>query len=99
LRKEILAGAGTAIALGLALGTLSLIWSPPQDRWVSIIAGMVMIVNVLLAATLGTLLPMGLTRLNLDPALISGPLMTTTLDALGFFTFLSMISVALQIFR
>ncbi|MEC4881811.1 MAG: magnesium transporter [Scytonema sp. PMC 1070.18] len=99
LRKEILAGVGTAIALGLALGTLSLIWSPPQDRWVSVIAGMVMIVNVLLAATLGTLLPIGLTRLNLDPALISGPLMTTTLDALGFFTFLSMISFALQIFR
>jgi magnesium transporter len=99
LRKEVLAGVGTAIALGLALGTLSLIWSPPQDRWVSIIAGMVMLVNVLLAATLGTLLPMGLTRLNLDPALICGPLMTTTLDALGFFTFLSMISFALQIFK
>jgi magnesium transporter len=99
LRKEILAGVGTAIALGIALGMLSLIWSPPQDRWVSIIAGMVMLVNVLLAATLGTLLPIGLTRLNLDPALISGPLMTTTLDALGFFTFLSMISVALQFLR
>ncbi|KYC39679.1 Mg2+ transporter [Scytonema hofmannii PCC 7110] len=99
LRKEVMAGAGTAIALGLALGTLSLIWSPPQDRWVSVIAGMVMVANVLLAATLGTLLPMGLKRINLDPALISGPLMTTTLDALGFFTFLSMISFALNVFK
>ncbi|GAB1540471.1 magnesium transporter [Scytonema sp. NUACC21] len=99
LRKEIMAGAGTAIALGLALGTLSLIWSPPQERWVSVVAGTVMIVNVLLAATLGTLLPMGLKRINLDPALISGPLMTTTLDALGFFTFLSMISFALHLFK
>ncbi len=99
LRKEVMAGAGTAIALGLALGILSLIWSPPQDRWVSVIAGMVMVANVLLAATLGTLLPMGLKRINLDPALISGPLMTTTLDALGFFTFLSMISFALNVFK
>ncbi|KAF3891008.1 MULTISPECIES: magnesium transporter [Nostocales] len=99
LRKEVLAGVGTAIALGIALGILSLIWSPPQDRWVSVIAGMVMIANVILAATLGTLLPMGLKRINLDPALISGPLMTTTLDALGFFTFLSMISFALHVFR
>ncbi|GAA6623735.1 magnesium transporter [Scytonema sp. NUACC26] len=99
LRKEVMAGAGTAIALGLALGILSLIWSPPQDRWVSVIAGIVMIANVLLAATLGTLLPMGLKRVNLDPALISGPLMTTTLDALGFFTFLSMISFALHVFK
>lgn len=99
LRKEILAGLGTAIALGTALGTLSLIWSPGPERWVSIVAATVMIVNVFIAASLGTVLPMSLKRLNLDPALISGPLLTTTLDAIGFFTFLSMISVALQIFR
>ena len=99
LRKEVLAGIVTAITLGIALGTLSLIWAPPEERWVAIVAGMVMIVNVLLAVTLGTLLPMSLKRLNLDPALISGPLMTTTLDAVGFLTFLSMISVALRIFQ
>ncbi len=99
LRKEILAGLGTAIALGTALGTLSLIWSPAPERWVSIVAATVMIVNVFIAASLGTVLPMSLKRLNLDPALISGPLLTTTLDAIGFFTFLSMISVALQIFN
>jgi magnesium transporter len=99
LRKEIMAGVGTAIALGIAIGTLSLIWSAPHERWVSIVAAIVMVVNVLLAASLGTVLPMGLKRLSLDPALISGPLMTTTLDAIGFFSFLSMISVALRIFR
>jgi magnesium transporter len=99
LRKEMLAGLGTAIALGTALGTLSLIWSPGPERWVSIVAATVMIVNVFIAASLGTVLPMSLKRLNLDPALISGPLLTTTLDAIGFFTFLSMISVALQIFK
>jgi magnesium transporter len=99
LKKEIMAGFGTAIALGIALGTLSMIWSPANERWVSIVAALVMIVNVLLAATLGTLLPMGLKRLKLDPALISGPLMTTTLDAIGFLTFLSMISVALRTFN
>lgn len=98
LRKEILAGIGTAMALGIALGILSLIWSPPEERWVSIVAAVVMVVNVMLAATLGTILPMSLKRLNLDPALISGPLLTTTLDAVGFLTFLTMISAALRIF-
>ena len=98
LRKELTAGLGTAIGLGLALTTLSMMWSPPDERWVSFVAGSVMAVNVLIAVTLGTVLPMGLKRLNLDPALISGPLMTTTLDAVGFMTFLSLISLALQIF-
>lgn len=97
LRKEIIAGLGTALALGLALGILSLIWSPPKDRWVALVAATVMVVNVFIAATLGTLLPMGLKRLKLDPALISGPLLTTILDAVGFLTFLSLISVALHL--
>ncbi len=99
LRKELTAGLGTAIGLGLALTTLSMMWSPPNDRWISFVAGFVMVVNVLIAVSLGTLLPMGLKKLKLDPALISGPLMTTTLDAIGFMTFLSMISMALQILR
>ncbi|WP_414620213.1 magnesium transporter [Calothrix sp. CCY 0018] len=98
LRKELTAGLGTAVGLGLALTTLSMMWSPPDERWVSFVAGSVMAVNVMIAVTLGTVLPMGLKRLNLDPALISGPLMTTTLDAVGFMTFLSLISFALQVF-
>jgi magnesium transporter len=98
LRKEILAGLGTALALGLSLVLLSLIWATPAERWVALVAGFVMMVNVLVAASLGTLLPMGLKRINLDPALISGPLLTTTLDAVGFLMFLSLISLALNVF-
>jgi len=96
LRKELLAGLGTAIALGLALGLLSLIWANPSERWVALIAAAVMMINVVVAASLGTLLPMGLKRLSLDPALISGPLLTTALDSVGFLTFLSLISLALK---
>jgi len=98
LRKEILAGLGTALALGIALGLITLIYAREQDRWVALVAGMVMATNILIAVTLGSLLPMGLKRLHLDPALISGPLMTTTLDAVGFFTFLTLISFALRQF-
>ena len=96
LRKEMLAGAGTAIALGLCLALLSLIWAQPQERWVSLVAGLVMITNIGIACVLGTLLPMGLKRLNLDPALISGPLLTTTLDTVGFLTFLSLTTLTLK---
>ncbi|MBW4517563.1 MAG: magnesium transporter [Timaviella obliquedivisa GSE-PSE-MK23-08B] len=97
LRKEILAGLASALALGLSLAVLSLIWAPPSEHWVALVAGSVMMINVLIAASLGTLLPLGLKRLNLDPALISGPLLTTTLDAIGFLTFLTLVSVALKI--
>ena len=97
LRKEILAGLGTALALGLTMVVLSLIWAAPQERWVAVVAGMVMAMNVLVGVTLGTLLPMALKRLKFDPALISGPLVTTMLDTIGFIIFLSLISFALNV--
>ncbi|MBD2521664.1 magnesium transporter [Nostoc sp. FACHB-133] len=99
LRKELLAGLGTAVALATTMFLLSLIWARPQERWVALIAGMVMATNTIVAVTLGTLLPMGLTRLKLDPALVSGPLVTTMLDTIGFLTFLSLISLALNVFH
>jgi magnesium transporter len=99
LRKELTAGLGTALTLGITMVLLSLIWAAPQERWVSVVAGAVMMVNTLVAVTLGTLLPMGLKRLKLDPALVSGPLVTTMLDAIGFMIFLTMISTALHVFH
>jgi magnesium transporter len=98
LRQEILAALGTASVLGLTLFVLSFIWTTPGSRWVGVIAGFVMAINVFVAVILGTLLPMGIKRLKLDPAMMSGPLLTTTLDAVGFVIFLSLISLALNVF-
>ena len=99
LRKELTAGLGTALALGVAMVIISLIWASPQERWVSLVAGIVMAANTLIAVSLGTLLPMGLQRLKLDPALMSGPLVTTLLDAIGFMIFLTLISTAIHVFH
>jgi magnesium transporter len=97
LGKEVLAGLGTAIGLGLTMTTISLIWTPPNERWVALVAGIVMATNTVVAVTLGTLLPMGFKRLNLDPALISGPLVTTLLDTIGFILFLSLITFSVNV--
>lgn len=99
LRKEFIGGLGTALALGLTMVILSLIWTPPQERWVALVAGLVMATNSVVAVTLGTLLPMGLKRLKLDPALVSGPLVTTLLDSIGFVLFLSLITLCLHVFH
>jgi magnesium transporter len=97
LKRELLAGIGTALALGTMMVLLALIWTSPQERWVSLVAGLVMATNSLVAVTLGTLLPMGMKRLNVDPALISGPLVTTMLDTIGFILFLSLITFSLNV--
>jgi magnesium transporter len=97
LWKEVLAGLGTSFGLGLTMILLALIWTPPSERWVALVAGIVMATNTLIAVTLGTLLPMGFKRLNLDPALISGPLVTTLLDTIGFILFLSLITFSVNV--
>lgn len=97
LKKELLAGLGTALSLGMTMVLLSLIWTKPEERWVSLVAGAVMATNTIVAVTLGTLLPIGFKKLNLDPALISGPLVTTMLDTIGFILFLTLITVSLNV--
>jgi magnesium transporter len=99
LRRELLAGLGTALALGTTMILLSLIWTKPEERWVSLVAGLVMATNSLVAVTLGTLLPMAMKRLKVDPALISGPLVTTMLDSIGFILFLTLITISLRVLR
>jgi magnesium transporter len=98
LCKELLAGLGTAFGLGMMMILLSLIWTHPSERWVALVAGMVMATNTLIAVTLGTLLPMGFKQMKLDPVLISGPLMTTLLDQIGFLVFLSTIAFSVHQF-
>ena len=97
LRKEMLGGLGIALALGLTMVVISLIWTPPQQRWVAFVAGIVMATNSVVAVTIGTLLPMALKRLKLDPALVSGPLVTTMLDSIGFILFFTLITVSLNV--
>jgi magnesium transporter len=56
-----------------------------------------MIINMLIAAALGTLVPMGLRRLGADPAVASSVFVTAGTDLLGFLVFLGLLSVALGI--
>ncbi|MGC8711170.1 MAG: magnesium transporter [Leptodesmis sp.] len=99
LARELLAGLGIALALGLTMVILALIWTKPEERWVAVVAGLVMATNSLVAVTLGALLPMAMKRLKLDPALVSGPLVTTALDTFGFILFLSLITLSLNILK
>ncbi len=51
---------------------LSLLFTPPNMRWVALVAGSVMFTNTIVAVSLGTMLPMAFQRFKIDPALISG---------------------------
>ena len=55
-----------------------------------------MMANALIAVALGGTLPLVMRLLKLDPALASGPILTTVTDMCGFFLLLSLASMWLD---
>jgi magnesium transporter len=60
------------------------------DEQIALIMGLAMIANLLFAGLLGTLIPLTLEKMNIDPAISSSVFLTTATDVIGFFTFLGL---------
>ncbi|MFW6130969.1 MAG: magnesium transporter [Candidatus Aminicenantaceae bacterium] len=88
LLKEIIVGIGNGIVIGSLLAGLSyfLIGNP----YLGLILGVAIIINLFLAALLGTLIPLLLKLLKLDPALGSVNILTMCTDTIGFAVFLGL---------
>lgn len=89
LGAGILNGIGLALILGIAG---SLIFGQPL---LGVVLGLAMVVNQIVAALAGVLVPLTFDRLGLDPALASGTFVTTMTDVMGFFAFLGLATVIL----
>ena len=61
-----------------------------QDPILGAVIAIAMIVNILVAAVSGSLLPTMLNRLSIDPAIAGGVILTTITDVTGFFVFLGL---------
>lgn len=88
-------GAGVLNGLGLALILGLAAWGIFGQWKLGLVLGMAMVVNQIVAALGGVLVPLTLERLRLDPALASGTFVTTLTDVMGFFAFLGLATVLL----
>ncbi len=89
LGAGLLNGVGLALILGLAA---TLILGEPM---LGLVLGLAMIVNQVVAAMGGVLVPLTLEKFKLDPALASGTFVTTLTDVMGYFAFLGLATVLL----
>ena len=83
-------GFALAVVLGLAVMAL------PGDEFslrLALTAGITMIVVVILATTIGATVPLLLDRFGVDPAIATGPFITTTNDILGIIVFFVLASL------
>jgi len=81
-----------ATANGLALGVLIGIGTYVifGNRDLSLVIGLAMIINNLIAGLSGVLIPIGLDRARVDPAVSSAVFVTMMTDCMGFFSFLGL---------
>ena len=91
--REGLVGLCNGLAFASAIGLLAGLFF--QDARLGTVIGVAMIGNLVVAGFAGALIPIGLEKLGVDPALASGTFVTTTTDVFGFFAFLGLASVML----
>lgn len=83
---------------GIALGTLVGLaaWALQGNPVLGFVIGVAMLGNMIVAASFGTLVPMTLRRIGVDPAIASSIFVTTATDMLGFFMFLGLATLLLS---
>lgn len=94
LFKEGLVGLGNGFANGVAGGLM--VGLITHDWVLGMILAMAMIINMFVAATAGTLIPLGLRAAKIDPALASSVFITTFTDVFGFLSFLGLATAFLR---
>ncbi len=85
IKKEMIVGVVVG-AFMAAMVSLRAVWLD-QDPKVGITVGFAMIITVTLATTLGAFLPILFKKLKLDPALMSGPFITSIVDIVSLFVY------------
>ncbi|WP_171173776.1 magnesium transporter [Ruegeria sp. HKCCD8929] len=93
IRRELLVGMLNGLCFAIVLGTVGMLWF--GSPMLGVVIGAALVVNMIIAGFAGTVVPVVLDRLGVDPALASGTFVTTTTDVMGFFIFLGLATVVL----
>lgn len=89
--KECIVGFLNGVAFALIAGSVTALWF--NDIMLGIVIGVAMLLNLITAGLFGSLIPITLDRLKLDPALASTVLLTTLTDIIGFMAFLGLAAI------
>lgn len=91
--RELGVGFLNGFLFAIVAGVLSALWF--DDVLLGAVLGAAMVVNLIVAALAGILIPIGLDRAGIDPAVASSVFVTTVTDVFGFFAFLGFATIFL----
>ena len=81
--KEMQVGLLLGILYGILLGVFAKITFPNAHNYLGVVVGLSICVSMIVAATVGTIIPLILRIFDIDPAVATGPFVTTSIDILG----------------
>ncbi len=88
VKREVLVGLINGILLALIIGVVAGVWF--SSPLLGFVLGWALVINFFVAGLCGVLIPIGLQRLGVDPAVASSVFLTTVTDVVGFFSFLGL---------
>jgi magnesium transporter len=94
LWKEVWLSLTTGAANGLVIAVIAYAWK--GQVILSLILGFALMLNMLVAAVVGTLIPVALKVFRIDPAIASSVIITTFTDVFGFFSFLGLATLLMK---
>jgi magnesium transporter len=97
LTKELLVGFANGVATGLIAAVVAVAFR--GSPMIGALLAAAMVINLCVAAAAGTLIPLGLKAMKIDPALASTVFITTFTDVAGFASFLGLATVFLRYLR
>ena len=93
INKEVAVSGLNGIIWSIVIALATYYWF--SDIVLSLVIGLAIIVNLVVAAFSGAFLPLLLTKLKIDPALAGGVILTTITDVIGFVAFLGLASLVI----
>lgn len=86
IARETYVGFLNGVLFSILMGSITILWF--GDVNLGFVIGVAMVINMVAAGLAGILIPLGLDRIGVDPAVASSVFVTTVTDVVGFFAFL-----------
>ncbi len=93
--KQALVGLGNGLLNGIVCACVVATFY--NSVWLGVVIAMAMIINMFVAAIAGTIIPVVLKKMGIDPAVASSVFVTTATDVAGFFSFLGIATLLMNL--
>ena len=93
LRKEVAVAILNGIIFAIIVAVIAMFWY--DDRNLGLVMGAAIVINLLVGAIAGAVIPLLLKRMAIDPALAGGVVLTTVTDVIGIFAFIGLATYVL----